>query len=162
MQNFQDFQEQQPRSTLGTATNFSKNKDFVDAYLSTPRFMKTLTDLSDEVMKQPTNKEKLRFLKEQLCEINKRLPAQVYIPFVNKSMRNYAILNIVAEEAIVFKTKERAPLLLAFEVYRPTEITIDENFELKCHQELQQKIQNQRKGQQLRDNNTRKRDGKNI
>ena len=77
-------------------------------------------------------------------------------------MRNYAILNIVAEEAIVFKTKERDPLLLAFEVYRQTEITIDENFELKCHQELQQKIQNQRKGQQLRDNNTRKRDGKNI
>jgi hypothetical protein len=56
-------------------TNFSKNKDFVDAYLSTPRFMKTLTDLSDEVLKQPTNKEKLRFLKQQLAEINKRLPA---------------------------------------------------------------------------------------
>ena len=97
--------------------------------------MKTLTDLSDEVLKQPTNKEKLRFLKQQLAEINRRLPAQVYIPFVNKSMRNYAILNIVAEEAVVFKTKERAPLLLAFEVYRPTEITIDENFELKSRQE---------------------------
>lgn len=99
--------------------------------------MKTLTDLSDEVLKQPTNKEKLRFLKQQLCEINRQLPAQVYIPFVNKSMRNYAVLNIVAEEAVVFKTKERAPLLLSFEVYRPTEITIDENVELKSQQELQ-------------------------
>lgn len=159
LKNFHDYQEPQPRTALGAATSFSKNKDFVDAYLSTPRFMKTLTDLSDEVMKQPTNKEKLRFLKQQLCEINKRLPAQVYIPFVNKSMRNYAILNIVAEEAIVFKTKERAPLLLALEVYRPTEITIDENFELKSHQEQQQKMQNPKKSQ-ARDGSKRKRDGK--
>lgn len=55
----------------------------------------------------------------------------MYIPFVNSSIRNYAILNIVAEEAKVFITKERAPLMLTFEMYRPTEITIDENFELK-------------------------------
>ena len=130
--------EDQPhRLAPAAATNSQKNKDFVDAYLSTPRFMKTLTDLSDEVLKQPTNKEKLRFLKQQLCEINRQLPAQVYIPFVNKSMRNYAVLNIVAEEAVVFKTKERAPLLLSFEVYRPTEITIDENVELKSQQEFQ-------------------------
>lgn len=55
----------------------------------------------------------------------------MYIPFVNSSIRNYAILNIVAEEAKVFITKERAPLMLTFEMYRPTEITIDENLELR-------------------------------
>ena len=92
--------------------------------------MRHLTDLSDEVMKQPTNKEKLRFLKLELCKLNRLLPAQVYLPFVSKSMRNYAVLNVVAEEAIVFKTKERAPLLLTFEVYRPIEVTIDEPTEL--------------------------------
>ena len=45
-------------------------------------------------------------------------------------MRNYAVLNIIAEEAIVFKTKERAPILLTIEVYRPIEMTIDEPTEL--------------------------------
>ena len=66
----------------------------------------------------------------ELCKLNKQLPAAVYLPFVSKSMRNYAVLNIVAENAIVFKTKERAPLLLTFEVYRPIEMTIDEPYEL--------------------------------
>ena len=61
------------------------------------------------------------------------LPAQVYLPFVSSGMRNYAILNIVADEAIVFKTKERAPLLLTFEVYRPNEIQYDQPREIFDH-----------------------------
>ena len=89
-----------------------------------------LTNLSDAVMEQPTNKDKLRFTKMELCKLNRKLPAQVYLPFVSKSMRNYAVLSVVAEDAIVFKTKERAPLLLTFEVYRPTEMLIDEPTEL--------------------------------
>lgn len=48
LKNFYDYYDPQPRMTLAAG---SKSKDFVDAYLSTPRFMKTLTDLSDEVMK---------------------------------------------------------------------------------------------------------------
>ena len=110
--------------------NLGKSTDFVNAYLSTPQFIKTLTDLSDEVMKYTTPEEKKLFLKKRLCEINKKLPSQVYIPFVSKSMRNYVILNIVVDEAKIFQTKERAPLLLCFEVFRPNEITLDEPQEL--------------------------------
>ena len=40
-------------------------------------------------------------------------------------MRNYAVLHIVAEESRIFKTKERCPLLLCIEVYRPTEISLE-------------------------------------
>jgi len=83
------------------------------------------------VLKLPTKEEKVLFVKTKLAEMNKSLPAQVYIPFVNKSIRNYAVLNIVVEEAKVFITKERAPLMLTFEMYRPIEVTIDENHELK-------------------------------
>ena len=90
-----------------------------------------MTDLSTDVLKQPGKDEKKLFVQTKLLEINQFLPAQVYIPFVNSSIRNYAILNIVAEEAKVFITKERAPLMLTFEMYRPTEITIDENAELR-------------------------------
>ena len=57
--------------------------------------------------------------------LNKQLPAAVYLPFVNQSMRNYAVLHIVAEETKIFKTKERCPLLLCIEVYRPTEIALE-------------------------------------
>jgi len=37
-------------------------------------------------------------------------------------MRNYAILHIVVDEAKVFQTKERAPLLLCLEAFRPDEL----------------------------------------
>ena len=40
-------------------------------------------------------------------------------------MRNYAVLHIIAEESRIFKTKERCPLLLCIEVYRPTEISLE-------------------------------------
>ena len=46
----------------GDMGNQSKDKDFVDAYLSTPRFIKFLTDLSNDVMKQPSKEEKKLFV----------------------------------------------------------------------------------------------------
>ena len=46
-------------------------------------------------------------------------------------MRNYTILNIVVEEAKIFQTKERAPLLLCIEVFRPIEMTINEPTKLE-------------------------------
>ena len=54
-----------------------------------------------------------------MTKVNQRLPASVYIPFVNSTIRNYTVLHIVIEEAKVFQTKERAPLLLCIEAYRP-------------------------------------------
>lgn len=86
--------------------------------------------MSDDVMKYASSDEKKIFLKRTLCEINRMLPSQVYVPFVRSSMRNYAVLNICVEEAKIFQTKERAPVLLCLEVYRPIEMTIDEPTEL--------------------------------
>jgi len=39
-------------------------------------------------------------------------------------MRNYAILHIVSDEAKIFTTKERAPVLLHFEAFRPEELML--------------------------------------
>jgi hypothetical protein len=39
-------------------------------------------------------------------------------------MRNYAVLSIVADESRIFKTKERAPIMLTIEVFRPIELTL--------------------------------------
>ena len=43
-----------------------------------------------------------------------------------ESIRNYAILHIVTDEAKVFQTKERAPLLLCLEAFRPEEMMVSE------------------------------------
>lgn len=93
----------------------------MNAYLSTPKFITILTDLTLDLIHQ-TNRDD--FLQAELKKINHRLPAAVYIPFVNDSMRNYAILHIVADEAKIFQTKERAPLLLHFEAFRPEELML--------------------------------------
>lgn len=67
----------------------------------------------------------LEYLHHKLKEINKQLPAAVYLPFVHASKRNYAVLHIAADESRIFKTKERAPLLLCIEVYRPIELSLE-------------------------------------
>lgn len=84
--------------------------------------MKRLVEIADGLIGHP---DQQGFLKEELIQVNKQLPAAVYVPFVNQSMRNFAVLHIVADEARIFKTKERAPLLLCMEVYRPSEIALE-------------------------------------
>ena len=63
-------------------------------------------------------------LKQELIWINQSLPASVYMPFVQNSTRNYCVLHIPPDEARVFQTKERAPVMLAIEVFRPDEMAI--------------------------------------
>lgn len=98
------------------------DQSIYDSYLSTPNFIKRLCEISDGLIGL---QDKRPYLMEQLLNVNKQLPAAVYIPFVNQSMRNYSVLHIIAEESRIFKTKERCPLLLCIEVYRPTEIALE-------------------------------------
>lgn len=93
----------------------------------------TLTDLTQELV-PIVGEERKRHLRASLAKINANLPATVYIPFVNSnsypitflidSIRNYCVLHIVASEARVFQTKERAPLLLCIEAFRPEELSL--------------------------------------
>ena len=66
--------------------------------------------------------EKKRELIQDLERVNENLPASVYVPFVNNSGRNFAVLHICASESRIFQTKSRAPILLCIEVYRPDEL----------------------------------------
>lgn len=52
----------------------------MNAYLSTPKFIMCLTDLSLELIEQP---DRDGFLQQELKKINRKLPAAVYLPFVN-------------------------------------------------------------------------------
>jgi hypothetical protein len=95
-----------------------------NAYLSTPRFIKYLTDISELISKETNKKEAL---KRELRKLNQHLPASVYIPFCQDSLRNYAVLHIPPEEVSVFQTKTRAPYMITIELYRPDEMSISSN-----------------------------------
>jgi hypothetical protein len=105
---------------------FTMLEALYSSYLSTPNFIKKLCELSDELIPLMENKgEQMAYLQKELRKINQKLPASVYIPFVSQSMRNYTVLHIVTEEARIFRTKERAPIMLCIECYRPTEIALE-------------------------------------
>lgn len=55
----------------------------MNAFFSTPWFIKDLTDLSIEVV---GNADKEIFLKEGLQNMNEHLPSAVYLPFVNSNI----------------------------------------------------------------------------
>jgi len=61
----QPFISNEPALTSQESINNNiKEKDFLNAHLSTPSFIKTLTDLSDDVMTYQTMQEKKIFLKQ--------------------------------------------------------------------------------------------------
>ncbi|TNV84567.1 hypothetical protein FGO68_gene9624 [Halteria grandinella] len=87
-------------------------------FFSTLNLMKAFTDLSEQIIKDQNRETALR---NGLIEVNKLLPASVYIPFFNDSMRNQTVLRICEDESRIFMTKERAPFMICIEVYRPYE-----------------------------------------
>ena len=77
------------------------------------------------MLKDVSKSVKQQILKNELIQLNQHLPASVYIPFVQNSTRNYCVLHIPPDEARVFQTKERAPIMLSVEVFRPDEMIMN-------------------------------------
>mmetsp|Transcript_23878 Transcript_23878/g.23637 ORF Transcript_23878/g.23637 Transcript_23878/m.23637 type:complete len:528 (+) Transcript_23878:59-1642(+) len=92
--------------------------NIVDGYHSTLWFVEKLTQISIKILHTPKKSE---MLKEELKELNQLLPACAYIPFNTPIARNCAVLHIIANEARVFTTKERAPYKICVEIFRPYE-----------------------------------------
>ena len=91
------------------------------SYHSTLNFIDHLCDISNELPKHPIE-EQMTFLYEQLVEINKKLPCNVYLPFLEDSTRNYLICHIPLDGVRIFRTKTRCPIMLTFELIRIDEI----------------------------------------
>ena len=87
------------------------------SYHSSLNFIDHLCDISNELPKYPINEQKL-FLYEELAKINKKLPCNVYLPFLKDSTRNYIVCHIPLEEVKIFRTKTRCPIMLTFEMIR--------------------------------------------
>ena len=100
------------------------------SYHSTINFIEHLCDISNELPNHPID-EQMLFLYQKLRDINKKLPCNVYLPFLKDSTRNYLICHIPLDGARIFRTKTRCPLMLTFEMVRIDEI----NEEIKEEQE---------------------------
>ena len=120
------FSLQEEDSMITSVTKISDplRRTKLQGFLSTPSFIQCLTDISNKLsfMQAPGDEKRLELIRD-LTKVNEHLPARVYIPFVNESMRNYAVLNIASLESRIFQTKARSPVLLCIEVYRPDELT---------------------------------------
>ena len=91
------------------------------SYHSTLNFIDHLCDISNDLPKYPIE-EQMLFLYEQLNKINKKLPCNVYLPFLKDSARNYLVCHIPLEGVKIFRTKTRCPIMLTFEIVRIDEI----------------------------------------
>ena len=91
------------------------------SYYSTLNFIEHLCDISNDLPKHPID-EQMLFLYKKLNQINKKLPCNVYLPFLKDSARNYIICHIPLDGVKIFRTKTRCPIMLTFEMVRIEEI----------------------------------------
>ena len=101
------------------------NKTFLDinfeSYHSSLNFIDHLCDICSELTKYNIDFQKI-FLFNKLLEINKKLPCNVYLPFLRESTRNYIICHIPLSGVKIFRTKTRCPIMLTFELIRIDEV----------------------------------------
>jgi phosphatidylinositol 4-kinase len=91
------------------------------SYHSSLNFIDHLCDICNELIKYETDLQRI-YLYNKLLEINKKLPCNVYLPFLKESTRNYIICHIPLEGIKIFRTKTRCPIMLTFEMIRIDEV----------------------------------------
>ena len=102
------------------------NKNKIDdvnllSFHSVISFIDDLCKIGRNLINKESNKYK-EIITLEITKINKKLPANVYLPFLTNNTRNYIIIHIPVTELKVFKTKERVPFMLVFEMIRLDEI----------------------------------------
>ena len=116
-----DSQNESDNNIINDNSNNKKSNIPLDinfiSYHSSLNFIEHLCDISNELPKHPIKEQKL-YLFEELTKINKKLPCNVYLPFLKDSTRNYIICHIPLEEVKIFRTKTRCPIMLTFEIIR--------------------------------------------
>ena len=123
-----DLGEQEQINDLNVLNKIDITKKIPDinyiSYYSTINFIEYLCTISNELPNHPIE-EQMLYLYEKLSEINKKLPCNVYLPFLKDSTRNYFICHIPLNGARIFRTKTRCPLMLTFEIIRMDEVNSD-------------------------------------
>ena len=93
----------------------------LSSFLSNTNFFDHLCNICDILLNTAESDRKKTLLSE-IKKINKILPSNVYIPFLNNSIRNYVIASIPISECHIFKTKTKTPYMITIECFRLDEL----------------------------------------
>lgn len=91
------------------------------SFLSTIAFVDSLCNICKNTKNIPME-EQIIYLKRELSDLNKNLPSNVYVPFLNNSFRNYVIVHMPISELKIFRTKTRVLYMTTIELVRIEEI----------------------------------------
>lgn len=91
------------------------------SFSSTMNLFDELTELCEKICL--IKDDPLPLLIKEINKLNNYLPSNCYIPFLNESIRNYVICHMPISQLKIFRTKNRAPFMIQFELIRLDEIT---------------------------------------
>lgn len=123
----------------------------IKSFHSTVALFEDLCKISWKIGKLKENM--IEELVKEITILNKKFPANVYIPFMKDSIRNYLICHMPVSQLRIFKTKNRAPFLVQFELIRIDEVILEfkkiygkqSNFNESQYKKMNQHIQNKAK-----------------
>lgn len=110
----------------------------LNVFSSAINFYEHLGNIGDHLLTFKDKESSMTFLKNKLIEVNKKLPANIYLPFLR--VRNMIIAHISIPDAKIFKTKNRAPFMIVLECFRIEEL--DSNYEFSNDNNLLYKEDN--------------------
>lgn len=91
------------------------------AFLSTINYIDSLCNICKDAVAIPIE-EQIIFIKREISDLNKELPANVYIPFLNNAIRNHLVAHMPISELRIFRTKTRVLYMTTVEMVRIDEI----------------------------------------
>ena len=116
---------------MNSIKQIDENDINLTSFLSNINFFDHLTNICESIRFIDSPEMRQSELIKEITKINENLPYNVYIPFSNKEIRNNLICHISIKDTKVFKTKERAPIILTFECFRLEELCYEHNVKIK-------------------------------
>lgn len=99
----------------------NRNDLNLKSFLSTMNFVDSLCNICRDSFAIPTE-EQIIFIKREISDLNKELPGNIYIPFLNNNIRNHVVAHLPISELRIFRTKTRVLFMTTVEMVRIDEI----------------------------------------
>ena len=142
---------------MNSIKQIDENDINLTSFLSNINFFDYLTNICERIRFIESPEIRQSELIKEITKINENLPYNIYIPFSNKEIRNNLICHISIKDTKVYKTKERAPIMLTFECFRLEELCFEHNVKVKT-QMLNEEIKTENNQNSLLSSSESKRD----
>ena len=142
---------------MNSIKQIDENDINLTSFLSNINFFDYLTNICERIRFIESPEIRQSELIKEITKINENLPYNIYIPFSNKEIRNNLICHISIKDTKVYKTKERAPIMLTFECFRLEELCFEHNVKVKT-QILNEEIKTENNQNSLLSSSESKRD----